>query len=117
MSEKKRGRPRKDINEEQIVQVEALAAVLSQAQIADYLGISERTLRNRMWDTPGVSAAYARGRARAINGVAKNLIQQANDGNVNAIKFYLETQAGWKVTTVQEHTGDGLPVLVVKREE
>ena len=117
MSENKGGRPRIDLTPEQIIQVEALAAVLTQAQIADYLGISERTLRNRIFEDPDIAASYARGRARAINGVAKNLIQQANDGNVNAIKFYLETQAGWKVTTVQEHTGDGLPVLVVKREE
>jgi hypothetical protein len=117
MSENKGGRPRIDLTPEQIEQVEKLASVLTQAQIADYLGISERTLRKRIFENEDVATAYARGRARAIDGVAKNLLQQAYDGNVNAIKFYLETQAGWKVTTVQEHTGDGLPVLVVKREE
>jgi len=89
-------RPRIDLTDDQVVQVEKLAAVLTQEQIADFLGISERTLRNRIKDDERVLAAYARGRARAIHGVATNLVQQAEEGNVNAAKFYLETQAGWR---------------------
>lgn len=108
---KKPGGLRKDLTPEQIIHVEALASVLTQAQISDYLGISERTLRRRLWDDPDALAAYARGRARAIGGVAKNLLQQAQHGNFNAQKFYLETQAGWKATEVHEHVGkDGQPI-------
>ena len=111
------GRPRKTLGDDQIKQVEKLAAVMTQEQIADFLGISDRTLRRRMSEDQEVLSAYARGRARAIAGVATNLLQQAQGGNVRAMEFYLKTQAGWKETQVQEHTGDGLPVLVVKREE
>jgi hypothetical protein len=116
-AKKKPGPVPMEFTKEQVAQIEALASVLTQAQIGDYLGISERTLRDRISKDEAISAAYARGRARAIAGVGKNLLQQANDGNVNAIKFYLETQAGWKVTQVQEHAGrDGAPLeIVVKR--
>lgn len=89
------GRPRKVLTAEQKVQVEALAAFLSQEQIADYLGIGRTTFYEIMKREPDVAERYARGRARAISDVAKGLIQQAHDGNVNAQRFYLETQAGW----------------------
>jgi len=96
---------------EQIVQVETLSAVLTQAQIGDYLGISERTFRQRMWDDPDVAAAYSRGRAKTIGSVAKNLVMQAIDGDVNAQKFYLLSQAGWRVTQTHEVSGpEGGPV-------
>lgn len=109
------GRPRKDLTAEQVEQVEKLAAVLNQEQIADFLGISDRTLRRKMWENEHISSAFARGRACATHGIGSNLIQQANAGNIQAAIFYLKTQAGWKETTVQEHTGE-LPVLVVTRE-
>jgi len=90
------GRPRKDLTDEQVEQVEKLAAVLSQDQIADFLGVSDRTLRRRIQDDENVKAAYEKGRAKAILGVATGLLQMARDGNVTAAIFYLKTQAGWK---------------------
>ena len=76
--------------------VERLAAVLSKSQMADYFGISETTLRAIEARQPEVSDAYKRGKGRAIAGVAGNLINQAQNGNVTAAIFYLKTQAGWK---------------------
>lgn len=117
MSKRKAGRPRLDLTPEQKEQVEKLAAVLTQEQIADFLGISERTLRNRITDDPEIAAAYARGRARAIGNVAKGLLQQAIEGNVRAMEFYLRTQAGWEETTVAKHIGaDGGALEVIVRE-
>lgn len=89
------GRPRVELTPEQVAQVEKLAAVLTQAQIADVLGIADRTLRSRIADDPAVSAAYKRGRANAVSGVATSLLKKARDGNVVAMIFYLKTQAGW----------------------
>jgi hypothetical protein len=108
-------RPRKELTPEDIEAVEKLAPLLTQMQIADYLGMSDTTLRKRMYENTDVAAAYARGRARAVAGVAANLVQQARGGNMQAAIFYLKSQAGWKETQVQEHTGE-LPVLVVTRE-
>jgi predicted transcriptional regulator len=100
-------RPRKTLTDEQVAQVEKLAAVLTLEQIADFLGVSGQTVRRRMKEEPRVLEAFTRGRARAVGQVATNLVQQAVAGNTQAAIFYLKTQAGWKETNVQEHTGEG----------
>lgn len=108
------GRPLVVFDAAQTAQVEALAAVLSKGQMADYFNISETTLREIESRQPEVSDAYKRGKAKAIGNVAKNLIQQAQNGNISAAIFYLKTQAGWKETQVSEHTGADGSELVVK---
>lgn len=112
------GRPRKTLTGEQKAQVEALAAFLTQEQMADYFGMAQSTFREMLKRDSKISGAYARGRARAVGSVAKSLIQQAHEGNVNAAKFYLETQAGWKSTQRHEVQIDGFEVdLRVKSNE
>lgn len=61
------GRPRKELGTDLIATVESLAGLgLTQAEIADALPISERTLRARIADPDEeISAAYVRGRAQA----------------------------------------------------
>ena len=107
------GRPLVVFDEKQIIQVESLAAVLNKTQLADYFSIGETTLREIEQRQPEVSEAYKRGKSKAIGNVAKNLISQAQAGNVSAAIFYLKTQAGWKETQVNEITGaDGQPLIV-----
>jgi hypothetical protein len=98
------GRPAVVFDEAQTAQVEALAAVLSKGQMADYFNISEPTLKQVEQRQPEVSLAYKRGRAKAIQGVGSNLIAQAANGNVSAMVFYLKTQAGWKEDKEQTDT-------------
>ena len=95
------GRPPVVFDEAKIAQVEALAAVLSKKQLADYFGICENTLREVEGRQPEVSEAYQKGRGKAIAGVGSNLIAQARNGNVAAAIFYLKTQAGWKEDSKQ----------------
>jgi hypothetical protein len=90
------GRPKTELTPEQVRELETLAAVLNQAQIADYLGIPDRTLRAIMQRDEGVSAAYKRGRAKAIGTVSQSLLKSAREGNTTAQIFYLKTQAGWR---------------------
>lgn len=97
---------RRDLTPEEVSQVERLAAVLTMEQVADFLGISDRTLRKRMSENDEVRAAYKRGKQRAIAGVATSLLQKANSGNIAAMIFYLKTQAGWRETQRIEHAGD-----------
>ena len=52
------GRPMIEFTDEEITQLEALAAVLTKGQIADYFGISETTLRAIEERQPEVSDAY-----------------------------------------------------------
>jgi len=99
------GRPKKTLTDEQIVELEALAAYLTQEQIADYFGMAERTLRKRMDEDESVRAAYKTGRAKAIRDVAKGVLQRAREGDNACAFFYLKTQAGWRETKNLEHSG------------
>lgn len=93
-----------ELTDEQVMQVEALAAYLTQEQIADYLGIAERTFRGILGRDHRVLAAYKKGKAKAIGKVAHGLLQQAISGDKTASIFYLKTQAGWRETQHVDHT-------------
>ena len=89
-------RPRKTLTAKQVQQLEALAAVLTQEQIADYFNMSRSTFKEIVKRDPKVSGHYKKGKAKAIVNVGGNLINQATSGNTAAAIFYLKTQAGWK---------------------
>ncbi len=95
---------RVELTDDQIVQVEALAAYLSQDQIADYLGITRPTLAAIFAREPEISLRYKRGKAKVIGKVSKSLIQKALDGDTASMCFFLKTQAGWRETQHIDHT-------------
>lgn len=90
------GQPPIVFSDEQVIELKALAAVLTKGQIADYFGISEKTLRAIEARQPEVSTAYKKGRVKQISDMGSNLVKLATDGNVAANIFYLKTQGGWK---------------------
>lgn len=92
------------LTEEEMIQVEALAAVLTTDQLADYLGIARRTFYDIMERQPDVSAHYKRGKAKAVGNIAKNLVQKAQNGDTASMMFYLKTQAGWRETVHVDNT-------------
>lgn len=100
----KGGRPPTVFDDEQLVQIGALAAFLSLEQIADFFGITRPTLNAIMERQPEVSLQYKKGKATAIGKVAKGLLQKAIDGDTSCAMFYLKTQAGWKETQVVDNT-------------
>ena len=101
----KGGRPAKVLDDEQVAQVEALGAVLSIEQIADYFGMSKVTFYAIMERQPVVLERYKKGKAKAIGSVAQGLLKQAREGNTSAAMFYLKTQAGWRETVDIAHGG------------
>ena len=104
-------RPRKEISDAQIVQIEKLAAALPLHQIADVFGMSDDTLRRRMEEDPRVLRAYKRGKANVDAQIAGSLVQKALSGDVTSQIFYLKTQCGWRETTRTENVGpDGGPI-------
>jgi hypothetical protein len=111
MKASKGGRPKTELSEAQIKEIETLAAVLNQDQIADYLSIPSRTLRAIISRDETVSAAYKKGRARAIGKVSQSLLRSATEGNITAQIFYLKTQAGWKETPTE---AQDLPPVVIQ---
>ena len=99
-------RPTVTLSDHQRIEVETLAALLSQAQIADYFGISRNTFRAICDREPEIAERYKRGKAKAIAHVANGLLQRARAGCTTSSIFYLKTQAGWRETTHLEHTGE-----------
>ena len=98
------GRPRKTLTDDQRAQVEALAAYLSQDQIADYFGITRPTFAAMIERDPDISLRYKRGKAKAVGTVAQGLLQKARSGDTASSIFYLKTQAGWRETNHVDHT-------------
>lgn len=78
---------------------------MTQAQIANRLGVSAVTLRQYY------NRELRNASLELIDDVATNLVTQAKEGSVPAGIFLLKTRAGWKETQVNEHTGkDGGPI-------
>ena len=92
------GRPSVTLTEHQRAEVETLAAVLTAAQIADFLGIGRTTFFALIERDAELSERYKRGKARAIGAVAQSLVTKARAGNVTAMIFFLKTQGGWRET-------------------
>ena len=78
---------------------------LTQEQIAAALGISESTLTKRKKENTDFTDAIKRGKAKGIALVTNKLMESIKGGNMTGMIFFLKTQAGWKETNVQEHTG------------
>lgn len=98
-------RPEITLNPAQVEEVETLAALLNQEQIADYFGIARNTFNAICARDEEVLARYKRGKAKAIAHVANGLLQKARSGDTTSMIFYLKTQAGWRETAVIEHSG------------
>ncbi|HDR1805538.1 helix-turn-helix domain-containing protein [Pasteurella multocida] len=91
---KRKTKPKIEID---LARVEALASNgLTQQQIADALGISERTLRDRKSNSADFADAIKRGKAKGIAFVTNKLMEQIKSGNTTAMIFFLKSQAGWK---------------------
>jgi len=110
----KGGRPRTELTEEQIKQVEQLAALLNQEQLCDFLGIPSRTFREICNRDERVSAAYKKGAAQAIGTVAQSLIRRATQGNVTAQIFFLKTRAGWREQAPETDNTQPININLVK---
>lgn len=91
---KKKTKPKIEID---LSMVESLATQgLTNQQIADSLGISERTLQNRKKDNAEFAEAIKKGKAKGIAVVTNALMKKIKSGNVTAMIFFLKTQGGWK---------------------
>lgn len=100
------GRKPKTLTAEQMSQVEALAAYLTQEQIADYFGIGKTTWFAMMERDTSIAERYKRGKAKAVGSIAQSLLTKARNGDTTSQIFYLKTQAGWRETTNLNHSSE-----------
>lgn len=63
---------------------------LTVSQIADCLGVSERTVYDKQNEYPQFLQSIKRGRSFGINDVANKLYEKAMEGDNTAIIFYLK---------------------------
>ena len=104
------------LTEEEKIQVEALASVLTTEQLADYLGMARQTFYDIMERDPSVSVHYKKGKSKAVANIAGNLVKKAQEGNVSAQIFFLKTQAGWHETQIIE-ASTGVSILIDQQDE
>lgn len=108
--------PKRVLNDEELSQVEALAAFLTIPQIADYFMIGQATFSRILERQPEALIRYKKGKAHVIGSVAKSLIQKARDGDTTSQIFFLKTQAGWRERSEEElsqSNGKRLPIKVI----
>ena len=107
------GKPLIVFTSKQVIELEALAAVLTKAQIADFFDITEKTLRAIEERQPEVFTAYKKGRVKQISSMGTNLVKLATDGNVAANIFYLKTQGQGAWKEEQPEAQDIPPINIV----
>ena len=128
------GRPKIELNQEQIEKVEELAADLTTEQIADYLGFSRATFYEILKRQPEVLRRYKKGRTEQILSYTKKLKEKAfGIIDIKAVEkreiaapdaaclmFFLKTQAGWRETQsieTKDITPKELPIININVNE
>jgi hypothetical protein len=87
------GRPVANIDQDQVRRLAGLQ--LSVRQIAGCIGVSRRTMFNRMKTDPNLRAAYQLGISEAILKAAEIIMGAIEAGDVKAAKYFLRTRAEW----------------------
>lgn len=98
-------------------QIRKLAPYLTQEQVADFFGMSERTFRRIRERDEAVERAYKEGKADVLHQVAENLVKRALEGNITASIFYLKTRGGWSEVSrheIKTETSDGPTEIVIR---
>ena len=97
------GRPRKNLNAEQIGEIERLAGLgLNEAKIAYVMGMHPDTFRERKREHQRVLRAIENGKAQAENLVGGKLFTKAVAGDLGAIVWWEKTRADRRETVKQE---------------
>jgi hypothetical protein len=92
-------RPRKEITQHNLRQIEQLAAYgLTEAAIATVIGVDPKTLYRRKKDHAAVLSALEKGQAVAKASVGKALFQKASAGDLGAIIWWEKTRGGRRET-------------------
>lgn len=76
-------------------ELEKLAGMLTNEQIAMFYGITREALQKRLRRHAPLRVALDKGRALALTMVAGSLLRKVRDGDTASIIFYLKTRGGW----------------------
>jgi DNA-binding XRE family transcriptional regulator len=97
------GRPAWIPSEEELEKVVKLASQgMTQAQIADCLGIAYQTISGKKKEFPELDEAIKKGKALGISYVTNKLMAKVGAMDTTSILFYLKCQAGWKEASAMD---------------
>ena len=100
------GRPIANIDPERVRYL--ASQTFSVRDIAGCLGLSRRTIFNRMKTDPNLRAAYQLGISEAILTAAEVIMNAIETGDVKTARFFLRVRAGW-VDPTASRGGKGRP--------
>jgi hypothetical protein len=99
--------PKTTLTEDEISQIPFLAPCLTYKQLAHKFGLSIKAFDKLLEEDERITKLYQLGLSAVITNVSSKLIQLALDGHIEAIKFFLKTQAGWKEQQDIKITNEG----------
>jgi DNA-binding CsgD family transcriptional regulator len=106
-----------ELNVKQLKIIESESGKLTSDQLADFLGISRRTLFNILGRDKAANALYKKGRADTTRRIAGNLMTAAGAGDVTAMIFYLKCQGGWSSNPLLDDLNIKAKGLEIKQRE
>ena len=95
-----------------IDQVESLAAGMSVEQVAHYFGIGKTTFYEVAKRQPELLERYKQGKAKRIAQYVSIVHDKILEGNIDLLKLYLRTQAGWTENRFEEEVRE-LPSIQI----
>lgn len=100
------GRPKFEITDEVIEEVESLAATgLNLKEIALALGISYDTLNEKKKVLPGLSGAIEIGRAKSVAVIKNKFFEKAKEGDNHCMTLYLKNYSDLTDRQDIKHSG------------
>ena len=93
-----------------IDQVESLAAGMSVEQVAHYFGIGKTTFYEVAKRQPELLERYKQGKAKRIAQYVSIVHDKILEGNIDLLKLYLRTQAGWTENRFEEEVRELPPI-------
>ena len=90
--------------------VQQLSASMSVEQIAGYFGISKTTYYEVARRQPELLERYKQGKAKRIAQYVSIVHDKILEGNIDLLKLYLRTQAGWTENRFEEEVRELPPI-------
>ena len=91
-------------------QVESLAAGMSIEQVAHFFGIGKTTFYEVAKRQPELLERYKQGKAKRIAQYVSIVHEKILEGNIDLLKLYLRTQAGWTENRFEEEVRELPPI-------
>ena len=102
---------------EDINHVESLAAGMSVEQVAHYFGIGKTTFYEVAKRQPELLERYKQGKAKRIAQYISIVHDKILEGNIDLLKLYLRTQAGWTENRFEEEVRELPPIQLTGVKE